>query len=61
MRNIMEKVALLALQRISTASSINQLTLMSALATNTDEHKELDRNKIVRIVAPIHYGSIKIT
>lgn len=47
--NIIEKVALLALQRISTASSINQiLTIISALATNIGEDEELDRCKVVR-------------
>jgi hypothetical protein len=47
--NIIEKVALLALQRISTASSIHQiLTIISALATNIGEDEELDRYKVVR-------------
>jgi hypothetical protein len=47
--DITERVALLALQRISTASSIDQiLTIISALATNIGEHEELDRDKIVR-------------
>ena len=47
--DITERVALLALQRVSTASSINQiLTIMSALATNIDETEELDRDRVVR-------------
>jgi hypothetical protein len=47
--NITERVALLALQRISTASSINQiLTIISALATNIDEIEDLDRDRVVR-------------
>jgi hypothetical protein len=47
--NITERIALSALQRISTASSINQiLTIISALATNIDEIEELDRDRVVR-------------
>ncbi len=47
--DIAQRVALLALQRISTASSINQiLTIISALATNIDEIEELDRDRVVR-------------
>jgi hypothetical protein len=47
--DITERVALLALQRISTASSINQiLTIISALATSIDEIEELDRDMVVR-------------
>lgn len=47
--DITQRVALLALQRISTASSINQiLTIISALGTNIDEIEELDRDRVVR-------------
>jgi len=47
--DITHRVALLALQRISTASSINQiLTIISALATNIDEIEELDTDRVVR-------------
>jgi hypothetical protein len=47
--DITQRVALLALQNISTASSINQiLTIISALATNIDEIEELDRDRVVR-------------
>ncbi len=47
--DITERVALLALQRISTASSINQiLTIISALATSIDEIEELDRDMVLR-------------
>ena len=47
--DITQRVALLALQNISTASSINQiLTIISALATSIDEIEELDRDRVVR-------------
>ena len=47
--DITQRVALLALQNISTASSINQiLTIISALATNIDEIEDLDRDRVVR-------------
>jgi hypothetical protein len=47
--DITERVALLALRRISNATSINQvLTIISTFAPNFSEHEEPDRDKIVR-------------
>jgi len=47
--DIAQRVALLTLQRISIASSINQiLAIISALGTNIDEIEELDTDRVVR-------------
>ncbi len=47
--NIADKDALLALQRISTASSITQIPMVLSASVSNIRHGELDKDKIVSL------------